>query len=152
MKILSWNCRGAGRAPTVKTIKALARYEGLDILFLAETKVDTPRIDSINRRLGFANFFSMDCFGRAEGLALFWKAGVDLEVVFSNNNIIAAFVYSDPPESPWLLILVYGPPYFAKRKKFWELMENLILSFSGLWLLIEDLNSTVHNSEKSGGS
>ncbi len=73
-------------------------------------------------------------------------------MVFSNNNIIAALVYSDPPESPWLLILVYGPPYLAKRKKFWELMENLILSFSGLWLLIGDLNSTVHNSEKSEGS
>ncbi len=71
MKILSWNCQGACRAPTVRTIKALTRYEGLDILFLAETKVDTPRIDSINRRLGFVNFFSMDCSGRAGGLALF---------------------------------------------------------------------------------
>uniref|UniRef100_A0A2N9HDP5 Ribonucleotide reductase large subunit domain-containing protein n=1 Tax=Fagus sylvatica TaxID=28930 RepID=A0A2N9HDP5_FAGSY len=65
---------------------------------------------------------------------------------------VIALVYSDPHESPWLLILVYGPPYLAKRRKFWELMENLILSFSGLWLLIGDLNSTMHNSEKSGGS
>jgi exonuclease III len=71
MKIFSWNYRGVGRAPTVRTIKALACYEGLDILFLAETKVDTPRIDSINRRLGFANFFNVDCSSRAGGLALF---------------------------------------------------------------------------------
>ncbi len=73
-------------------------------------------------------------------------------MVFSNNNIIVALVYSDPHESPWLLILVYGPPYLAKRRKFWELMENLIFSFSGFWLLIGDLNSTMHNSEKSGGN
>ena len=43
------------------------------------------------------------------------------------------------------------PPYFAKRKKFWGLMEELVNSFSGLWLLIGDLNSVSNSCEKKRG-
>ena len=85
-------------------------------------------------------------------LALFLKLGVDLEVVYSDNHVIAALVYSDPPESVWLLIAVYGSSYVAKRRSFWSFLENLICSFSGLWLIIRDLNSIVKKSEKRGGS
>ncbi len=60
---------------------------------------------------------------------------------FSNNNIIAALIYSDPPDCAWLLIAIHGPPYFAKRRSFWALMEDLVDGFSGPWLLFGDLNS-----------
>ena len=73
-------------------------------------------------------------------------------MIFSNNNVITALVYSDPPETTWLLIAVHGPPYLAKRKKFRELMEYLIDCFSGHWLVIGDLNSTASNLDKSGGN
>ena len=45
--------------------------------------------------------------GKAGGLALFWKLGVHLEVVYSDNHVIAAMVYFDHSESVWLLIAVY---------------------------------------------
>ena len=90
--------------------------------------------------------------GIVGGLALFWKLGVDLEVVYSDNHVIAALVYSYHPEYVWLLIAVYGPPYVAKRRSFWSFLENLICSFFGLWLIIGDLNSIVKKSEKRGGS
>jgi hypothetical protein len=44
------------------------------------------------------------------------------------------------------------PLYVAQRSKFWNLMEDLVLSFSSQWLLIEDLNSISCKSEKRGGS
>jgi hypothetical protein len=49
-------------------------------------------------------------------LAIFWKQGVEMEVVFSNHNVIAALVSSDPLDHVWLLLAVYGPPYYAKKK------------------------------------
>ena len=52
----------------------------------------------------------MDAKGKAGGLALFWRMGVDLEVVFSDDNAIVALIYSDPVRSPWLLFFIYGPP------------------------------------------
>ena len=118
MRILAWNCRGAGRVLRVRTISALSYSEGPDVLFLAEAKIASPKLESLNRRLGFSRFFGVDCIGKAGGLALFWKLGVDLEVIFSNNNVIATLVYSGPPETTWLLIAIRGSPCLAKREKF----------------------------------
>uniref|UniRef100_A0A2N9J510 Reverse transcriptase zinc-binding domain-containing protein n=1 Tax=Fagus sylvatica TaxID=28930 RepID=A0A2N9J510_FAGSY len=86
---------GAGRAPTVKAIKALARSESPDVLFLSKTKINSPKVDRLKRSLGFADSFCLDCVGRAGGLALFWKLGVDLEVIFANRFVMAAL---------WLLL------------------------------------------------
>ena len=83
---------------------------------------------------------------------MFWKFGIDLEVVYLDRYVIASLIYLNPPNSAWLLITVYGPPYVAQRSKFWNLMEDLILSFSGQWLLIRDLNSISCRSEKRDGS
>jgi exonuclease III len=151
MRLLSWNCRGAGRPPTVRAIKALARKEGPDVLFVSKTKLKSPKVERLRLSMGFAESFCVDSFGKTGGLALFWKLGVELEVVFSNKNCIAALVYSDPPDNPWLMIGVHGPPYLAMRCKFWRLMEEIIDSFSRLWMLIGDINSIVSSSEKRGG-
>ena len=118
MRLLSWNCLGAGRALTVRAFKALVRYEGLEIVFVSETKAKSPKLEKLKIGLGYPNFFGVDCSGKVEGLALFWRLGVELEVVYADKNCIAALIYSDLPETVWFLILVYGPPYFAKKKKF----------------------------------
>lgn len=77
---------------------------------------------------------------------------MELEIIFTNQNVMAALVYSDPPENVWLLIVVHGPPYLAKKCKFWKLMEEIIGGFSGHWLLLGDLNSISVRSKKMGGS
>ena len=152
IRILSWNRQGAGRAPIVRTIKALSRCEEPNIIFVAETKVSSPRIENIRLGLGFAGCFGVDSVGKAGGLAIFWKLRVELEVVFSNKFAIAALIYSDPPHVPWLLIAAHGPPYFAHNNGFWSLMEDIILSFSGHWLMIGDLNCIASSDDKQGGS
>ena len=151
MRILSWNCRGAGRALTVRAIKALVRTEGPKVLFLSETKINSPKVNRLKISIGFAKFLCVDNVGKAGGLALFWKHGVDLEVVFANQYVVAALIYSNPPENPWLLIATHGPPYLAKKRKFWELMEEIISGFSGHWCLLGDLNNISTKAEKKGG-
>ena len=52
MRFLAWNFRGAGRAPTIKALKALAREESPDIIFfIAESKAKAKRI---NIKCGFS--------------------------------------------------------------------------------------------------
>ena len=121
------------------------------MFFVAETKVKSPKIDRLKLSMGYAKCFCVNSVGKAGGLALFWKLGVELEVIFSNNNVIASLIYSDPPATSWLLISVHGPLYIVKRRKFWALMAKIISGFSRHWLLIGDLNSTDSNSDKSGG-
>uniref|UniRef100_A0A2N9G7V8 Reverse transcriptase domain-containing protein n=1 Tax=Fagus sylvatica TaxID=28930 RepID=A0A2N9G7V8_FAGSY len=106
MRLMSWNCRGIGRAPTARTLKTLVRGECPDVLFLAKTKVKSPRIENLKAGMGFSNCFSVDSINKAGGLAIFWKQGVEMEVVFSNHNVIAALISSDPLDHVWLLLAV----------------------------------------------
>jgi hypothetical protein len=151
MRLLSWNCQGAGKAPAVRALKALVCENSPDIVFLSETKSDVKKIEKIRLSLNFVDCFCVEAFGKAGGLALFWRKGVDLEVVYSDNQIIAALIYSDPPDSTWLLLTIRGPHEQRFHKRFWALMKDLILSFPGPWLLIGDLNSICYSEDKQGG-
>jgi hypothetical protein len=57
----------------------------------------------------------VESVGKAGGLALFCKVKVESEVIFSNTNAIMALVFSDSPDTPWLLLVVYGLPYLGKK-------------------------------------
>ena len=48
-------------------------------------------------KLMFVDSWCVDANGLSGGLTLFWRSGVDLEVDFSNKNMIVALVFSDPP-------------------------------------------------------
>ena len=134
MRILSWNCWGASRPPTVRSLKALARKEGPEVFFIAEIKAKSLKIDKLKNSMGFSDYFCVESVGKSGGLALFWKDGVELEVIFSNKYSIVALVFLDPSGSPWLLMAVHGSPYLGKKRRFWELMEDIITRFSGVWL------------------
>ena len=105
--------------------------KGLTCFFVAETKSKSPRIEKLKNSLGFAHCYCFGSAGRTGGLALFWKMGVDLEVIFANKNVVVSLVYSDLSNSVWMLISVHGPPYLAKRKKLWALMDEIISDFQG---------------------
>ena len=110
MRALAWNCRGACRGSTIRAISELIRESCPDLVFLSETKLKSAGIDKIKSKLNFFDSYCVDAMGKAGGLALFWRMGVDLEVVFFDGNVIAALIYSDPVRSPWLLFCIYGPP------------------------------------------
>ena len=125
MRILSWNCWGAGRAPTVRGLKALVNRESPDIIFISESKAKSPRVEKIKECLKFRGCFCVNAENKSSGLALYWVNGVSLEVIYDSKNIIACLVYSNPLSDVWLLLLVYGPPKVAHRESFWELVTNL---------------------------
>nr|POE46674.1 putative mitochondrial protein [Quercus suber] len=76
--------------------------------------------------------------------------GVDIEVVFSDKNMIVALVYSDPPEAPWLLFAIYGPYQRSKKRNFWVLLESMVAAFLGPWVVIRDFNCIKWAREKCG--
>ena len=97
----------------------------------------------------------MEPVGHARGLALFWRLGVELKVMYSSKNMITALMYSNPPppppqNPPWLLFAIYGPCRRNKRTIFWKMLENMVLSFSGPWIVIGNLNCIKREDEKRG--
>ncbi|KAK9990203.1 hypothetical protein SO802_025188 [Lithocarpus litseifolius] len=151
MRTLAWNYWGASRASTARAIREMICESNPEVVFLSKTKSKTPRIGKINSKLKFVDFHCVEPSGRSGGLALFWRLSVDLEVVYSDINLIAALINSDLPNSPWLLFAVYGPCKRNNKMNFWRMIENTVLSFSRPWVIIEDLNSIKKIDEKKGG-
>ena len=148
MRTLAWNCQGAGRAPAIRDLKALIREESLDVVFIAESKSKSCRIERIRSSIGFVDKFCVDPVGKSGGPAIFWKAGVDLEIVYFDKNVIASLVYSDPSSSPWLFLLIYGPSHVNGRARFWKFLEDLVSAFAGSRLVMRDFNYVDNNLDK----
>jgi hypothetical protein len=89
--------------------------------------------------------------GSSGGLVLSWRTGVDLECFSSNKNTISAWCYSDPPQSPWILSCIYGPPDQRDKTVFWDTFTDVGDQFASPWLCIGDLNFVLDQSEKQGG-
>ena len=107
IRTLAWNCRGVGRAPTVRALKKLTRNLNPEIIFIAESKVKVAKFNHIKAKFDYDSMVCVDSVGRVGGLALLWRKDVDLEAVLSNdNNIIAALVYHDPPNLPLMLFAI----------------------------------------------
>ena len=98
-RFFAWNSQGVSRAPIARAIKELICESILEVVFLLETKSKPPRIGKINSKLKFVDFHYVESSGCSGGLALFWRLGVDLEVVYSDINLIVAFIYSGPPNT-----------------------------------------------------
>ncbi|XP_075636492.1 uncharacterized protein LOC142608684 [Castanea sativa] len=151
MKLLAWNCRGFARPTTRKAFKGLLRTLNLACIFLSETKIPKHKITSLLSQFGFTNILYQNPVRKADGLCFAWKNGLDIEPISLNCNLINVLVFSDPPNSPWMLSLVYGPPYSSLKANFWQSLENSINSFGGAWIGIGDFNYILSQNEKLGG-
>ena len=78
MKLISWNCRGLGNGPVVRSLLELGRVEDPDVLFLAETRLTEKELDRFRWTLGLTNMTAWNPVGRSRGVALFWKRGMDV--------------------------------------------------------------------------
>ena len=96
-----------------------------------ETKSPLETMQEVTNSLGFSHAVFVPPVGTAGGLCFGWKPGVDIEPTSQNQNLINLLVFSDPPNNPWMLSTIYGPPYKKKKRKFWEDMHQTASSFSG---------------------
>jgi hypothetical protein len=80
---------------------------------------------------------------------LAWRNGVDLVCFLTSVNIINALCYSDPPDKPWMLSCIYGPPYRKNKSTFWESLSTIGENHNGAWLCIGDFNMIIDQSEKN---
>jgi hypothetical protein len=103
---------------------------------LAELKVEFEKIREFLFSLRFYNKECVNPRGKRGGLILCWKNGVDVEIVMVNHSMVSGLVFSDPGIEPWLLSVVYGPPRWVEKKRFWLELQQVGESFGGAWVCI----------------
>ena len=71
MRILVWNCRGAGNEDFLGVIRDLISVHDPVILVLVETRISGDRADEVSRRIGFSSSTRMETQGFSGGIWVF---------------------------------------------------------------------------------
>ncbi|XP_028094913.1 uncharacterized protein LOC114294916 [Camellia sinensis] len=140
MKLLIWNCRGAGNKVFRRTMKELEKIHRPSIIVLMETKIELSLMGSFFNKLGFTTSSHVDPVGRSVGIWVLWdpfKATVKaLEV---NAQVILAKIQRDN-HADWVLSAVYAGPIPRNRELLWDNLESIADNMNLPWLVAGDFN------------
>ncbi|KAF4359067.1 hypothetical protein G4B88_020611 [Cannabis sativa] len=117
-----------------------------------ETKKSSQEMGILSRRFGFAGGVSVSAIGAAGGLALWWRGGWNINILFMDGNRIIAKVGADRNGVAWVGAFVYAPPRRDVRDAFWGDFSSQMNDVRDPWMLIGDLNSVLLQSDKVGGN
>lgn len=147
---ICWNCRGIGAASRVKELKDLILIHKPQLVFLSETKTKANKLQAIKRRMNFDDLFVVDSKGKSGGLCLLWKKNVKVHVIYSDSNVIHAYIDYMNASIGFYYSFVYGNPSAQQRKRFWERLKNLHTQNHEPWICAGDFNELLHQSDKDG--
>uniref|UniRef100_A0A803NSM4 Reverse transcriptase domain-containing protein n=1 Tax=Cannabis sativa TaxID=3483 RepID=A0A803NSM4_CANSA len=142
-----WNCRGLGNAATVRQLKELIRKSNPEVLILSEVRLAEVKLHGLMGKLHFPGICYVPPQGTGGGLALCWKLGVDCNIQDADKNKVIGIISSDPPELPWIIMGIYGPPSFGEKEEFWKKVGEYIDHCNFPLLLMGDLNGTLKDGE-----
>ena len=74
-----------------------------------------------------------------------------VEIITRSEHSIHALMKVHSPSVSFLFTVVYAPPWFYKRKLFWDYLQNLAMNISLPWVLLGDFNDMLSDDEKLGG-
>lgn len=80
MRILAWNCQGAGAKLTSRRLEEMCRMYSPSF-FLSETKNDVLYLQNMQVSLGFDSLFTVDPVGNSGGL----DRMIDIETIIDGN-------------------------------------------------------------------
>ena len=83
-----------------------------------------------------------DCVGRSEGLAIFWKTGVDVHV----QGILRMYIDADVMKADgflWRFTGFYGEPSVEKKDLSWRALCTLNAMRRCLWLCMGNFNEVL---------
>ena len=89
--------------------------------------------------------------GRGGGIALFWKAFVNLEVVDSSNYYIDTLIEKGT-NNEWRFIGFYGEPKTSRRTEAWDILRSLNHHSQVSWLCAGDFNEITGQDERKKGA
>ena len=127
----------------------MVKSQGLEVLFLMEKKLDAEKLEWIRVKTSFQNAFTVSCHGRNGGLALLWREGVHLEIIFFSRHHIDSHICMEDG-IVWRLMGFYGRPEEDRKWQSWALLDHLNRMASFRLLVIGDFNEILVQKEKIG--
>ncbi|KAF3954271.1 hypothetical protein CMV_020363 [Castanea mollissima] len=104
MKILDWNCRGAGNLNICKNFTDMVCSHRPSIAVILETRISGQRANFVSSSLSFDNVCRSDADGFRGCIWILWNArDITLDILSVNDQSIHAFVQvnASNPSSNW---------------------------------------------------
>lgn len=100
MIILAWNCRGLVKPSAVRSPRGFLNAHKPSVIFFSELKISSlPKVYPILNSLNFRRFHIEPAVCKAKGIALYWKANLDIRIIVSNLRLINCLIFNDPPST-----------------------------------------------------
>jgi hypothetical protein len=161
MKMIGWNCQGAGRAlGSSKKMDYLANLISstrAQVCFVSETKSSRYSPSQLNNRFNIADNFVVPSRGLSGGLWLLWTDEMQVDVKFADHHVILANVLHIASNLKFVLVCIYGDPYHRLTKMIWDHITTFVYSNLGsptvcmgdLNDILSDVDTTSSNINKS---
>ncbi|KAE8821732.1 hypothetical protein D1007_00140 [Hordeum vulgare] len=146
MSHLFWNCRGVGNRRIVREVRALVKAHSPRLVFLAETRQPSAKVESLRWKLGLKGFCGVDSDGRG-GLALLWDESLTVTVLESCSRFIDVVVLDQGVGKSWRSTFVYGEPRIENRQRMWDHLVRLKNTSALPWVLCGDFNEAMWQHE-----
>ncbi|XP_028100952.1 uncharacterized protein LOC114300280 [Camellia sinensis] len=148
MKLLVWNCRGAGNKVFKRNLRKFISIHKLTILVLIETKVQLSSMGLFFNKLGFTASTHMDPVGKCSGIWMLWDTFKSTVMALdANSQVIHAKIKRDN-FSDWILSAVYASPIPRSRDALWENLESVADNMTEPCLVTGDFNDFASQNEK----
>ena len=81
MNTFVWNCRGVGKAATVRELRDFARQFAPTLFCILETQMDSARVEALANTFGYDNSYAVSSQGRSGGIGLFCNNSIKVEIL-----------------------------------------------------------------------
>ena len=150
MKMIAWNCQGAGNEMFRAHAYELHRRHRPNILIIIKPHIAEAQAQGVIDTLPYSHSSRVDPAGFSGGIWLLWNEGpsFSVEIITCSEHSIHALIKVHSPSLSFLFTAVYAPPQFNRRKPFWDYLQNLAVNISLPWLLLGDFNDMISEEEK----
>ncbi|XP_038985573.1 uncharacterized protein LOC120111755 [Phoenix dactylifera] len=151
MKVILWNCRGAGKPSFAPAFRRIVQLHRPEICVLLETRLSGRSLQKARRAIPRSwGFYAVESSGLSGGIIVTWMQGACSLDVFHVCSQEVVMVISEGSGGSWVLSAVYASTDFRERRILWDEASQLI-SQGYPMLMAGDFNCIVDPQEKRGG-
>lgn len=156
LSIASWNIRGLNRIPKQNVVQEVVRENGLSMCAILESHVDISKLQTVcsrvfDRWLWISN---NQCCSRGTRIIVGWDPNlVDVMVLTQTDQEVHCQVQIISDKKMMFCSFIYAGNQRAHRRELWQnLCAHNNLVSSNLWILLGDLNVSLHLEDSTRGS